>query len=121
LKSKFSPFKKIKHFSKEESGWCPKLRKLVITYSYIKIDTNHNVEMFQTNVYRGKTLINLEFKNNSGTSTQGHSCSSMSKKSLHSDVEIPQLWENLVGDKMLRNDVGCEIGFFSLLTATCPD
>lgn len=52
--------------------------------------------MFQTNVYRGKMLINLEFKNNSGTSTQqGHSCSSMSEKSLHSDVEIPQLWENL--------------------------
>ena len=55
--------------------------------------------MFQTNVYRGKTLINLEFKNNSGTSTQGHSCSSMSKKSLHSDVEIPQLWENLQVNK----------------------
>ena len=56
--------------------------------------------MFQTNVYRGKTLINLEFKNNSETSTQqGHSCSSMSKKSLHSDVEIPQLWENLQFNK----------------------
>lgn len=56
--------------------------------------------MFQTNVYRGKTLINLEFKNNSETSTQqGHSCSSMSKKSLHSDVEIPQHWENLQFNK----------------------
>lgn len=100
-KGLFLPFKNssIFQWTREESGWRPKLRISFITYSYIKIDTNHNVDMFQAIVYRRKTIINLNFKNNSGTSTrQVQSCSSVSKN-VSSQCRIPQLLENLQFNK----------------------
>lgn len=80
----------------EEFKWHPRLWLLLITYSCIKIDTNHNVDMFQTMDYRRKTLINFKFKNNSGASTwQVQSRSSVSKSISSQWCRIPQLWENL--------------------------